>query len=132
MSLISTEIRYFASPTDSIIAKVAASSEYTRLRVFQFCRANLEQTRDFEKAWSDAIASAEPLLSLNKGDIEALKDFGGTFGTTDAEGQIANCERYCELLRQRLGSAREDRAKRGRMYSSLGVLSGVFFALVFY
>jgi stage III sporulation protein AB len=132
LSLISTEIRYFASPTDQIMAKLGAADEYARLMVFGACRANLEQTRDFARAWDDAIAKAQPFLSLDKGDIEALKDFGGTFGTTDAEGQTANCERYCELLRYRLEIAREDRAKRGRMYSSLGVLSGVFFALIFY
>ena len=132
LSLISTEIRYFASPTDVIIAKLGSSSDYKNLRVFGICRKSLEKTRDFSQAWDSAIEQAEPYLSIDKGDVEALKRFGGTFGTTDADGQTANCERYCELLRRRLESARDDKAKRGRMYSSLGVLTGVFFAVFFY
>ena len=132
LSLISTEIRYFASPTDVIISKLAFANEYVKLRVFEFCKANLEQTRDFTSAWGGAIDKAKPFLSLDKDDIEALTGFGGTFGTTDTQGQLANCERYSELLRQRLESAREDKTKRGRMYSSLGVLAGVFFALILY
>ncbi len=132
LSQISTEIRYFAYPTDVIISKLDSSAEYKRLKVFGFCKTNLAQTRDFSRAWKDAITQSKPFLSLDKSDIEALNSFGDTFGTTDAEGQMANCERYCELLKQRLESSREDKAKRGRMYSSLGVLSGVFFALIFY
>ena len=132
MSLISTEIRYFASPTDVIISKLAFANDYAKLRVFELCKANLEQTREFTTAWRGAIEKAKPFLSLDRDDIEALISFGDTFGTTDAQGQMANCERYCELLRQRLESAREDKSKRGRMYSSLGVLTGVFFALILY
>ena len=132
LSLISTEIRYFASPTDTIMKKLAKSSEYAKLKVFEYCAENLEQIRDFPKAWNDAIGMAKPYLSLENDDIKALKDYGASFGTTDADGQAANCERYSELLRQRLESAKEDKAKRGRMFSSLGVLCGIFFAFVFY
>lgn len=132
LSLISTEIRYFASPTDIIMKKLDLSSEYKKLKVFGYCRVNLEQTRDFSRAWTNAIAQAKPFLSLDNGDIEALECFGGTFGTTDADGQLANCERYSELLRQRHENAMDDKKNRGRMYSSLGILTGIFFALIFY
>lgn len=131
-SQISTEIRYFASPTNIIISKLDSFSEYKNLRIFGPCKENLAQTHDFSHAWCCAIDQAIPYLSLKKSDIETIKGFGSTFGTTDAEGQIANCERYCELLRQRLENAREDKIKRGRMYTSLGVLAGVFFVVFFY
>lgn len=131
-SQISTEIRYFASPTNVIISKLDAFNEYKGLHIFGLCKENLERTHDFSKAWDCAISEAKPYLSLEKSDIDVLKSFGNTFGTTDVEGQIANCERYCDLLRQRLESARQDKVKRGRMYTSLGVLAGIFFAVFFY
>ncbi len=132
LSLISTEIRYFASPTDDIIAKLDSANEYKQLRVFGICRKKLENTRDFGKAWVDALDESKSYLSLDNGDYEALKWFGSLFGTTDTDGQLANCERYCGLLQQRITSAREDKSKRGKMYTSLGVLAGVFFAVIFY
>jgi stage III sporulation protein AB len=132
LTLISAEIRYFASPTDDIIAKLNSASEYKQLHVFELCRENLEYTRDFAKAWALALEKSKPYLSLDKGDFDTLTWFGSLFGTTDMQGQIANCERYCGLLEQRLDIAREDKAKRGRMYTSLGVLAGVFFAVLFF
>lgn len=131
-SQISTEIRYFASPTNIIISKLDSFDEYKGLRVFGLCKKELEKTHDFAKAWNRAVDEAKPYLALTQNDIDAIKSFGTTFGTTDAEGEIANCERYCELLRRRLENAREDKLKRGRMYTSLGVLAGVFFAVFFY
>jgi stage III sporulation protein AB len=132
LTFISTEIRYFASPTAEIMKKLADSGEFEKLKVFEFCTEFLKNTRDFPKAWNQAIEKAKPYLSLEDDDIKAVKEFGASFGATDADGQTANCERYAELIRQRLESAKDDRAKRGRMFSSLGVLCGIFFAFVFY
>lgn len=131
LSMISDEIRFFATPTNEIISKLDNAEGYKQLRIFAFCRENLKHTRDFSKAWGDALASAKPFLSLDDGDIEALSWFGSVFGTTDAQGQTANCERYYNLLQQRLECARDDKEKRGKMFTSLGVLAGAFFAVMF-
>lgn len=131
LSRISNEIRYFAAPTEDIIEKLDCSKEFKNLYVFAYCKENFKTTRDFSKAWSDALEKSKPKLSLDDGDYEALTFFGSILGTTDAEGQMANCERYKNLLEQRLNCAREDKSKRGRMYASFGVLAGVFFAVIF-
>jgi stage III sporulation protein AB len=131
INLISTEIRYFASPVDVIMKKLNALDEYTGLKIFGLCENNFKNTNDFAKAWAASIAEARPQLSLNKGDYEALLWFGSMLGATDIEGQIANCERYAEMLSQRLTHAREDKLKRGKMYSSLGILSGAFIVVIF-
>lgn len=131
LSRISNEIRYFATPTEDIIAKLDASKEFKNLFVFAYCKNDFEATRNFSKSWSDALKKSKQKLSLEDGDFEALGFFGNILGTTDAEGQMANCERYKNLLEQRLSCAREDKSKRGRMYTSFGVLAGVFFAVIF-
>lgn len=128
---ISVEIRYFATPTDVIISKLNEVKAYKSLRVFKECEQNLEQTRDFEKSWNDAIDKALPYLSLDKEDAVIIKRFGESFGTTDVDGQIANCEQYSAMLDQRLEIARDDKKKRGKMFSSLGILGGVFLTIFF-
>ena len=132
LTFISTEIRYFASPTVSIMEKLEENNDYRRLRFFGLCSQNLKNTPDFQFAWKRALSQAKPYLSINHEDFEALCAFGDLFGSTDTEGQIANCARYSELIRQRLTSAVDDQKKRGRLYASLGVLTGVFLALVLY
>ena len=132
LGLISTEIRYFASPTDVIVGKIDALGEYKELRVFGICKMKLPKLRDFSRAWEDALNEAKQYLSLADSDYEALLWFGKVLGTTDVEGEIANCEHYGALLRQRLELAREDKKKRGKMYSSLGVLTGLFFLVLFF
>jgi stage III sporulation protein AB len=132
INLISTEIRYFASPVDVIMNKLNALEEYKELRIFGLCENNLATMRDFAKAWAASIEQAKPQLALNKGDYEALLWFGTMLGATDIEGQTSNCERYSEMLSQRLIRAREDKAKRGKMYSSLGILTGVFFIVILF
>lgn len=131
LSLISNEIRYFATPTEDIIEKLDSSKEFKNLYIFNYCKNNFKTSRDFSRAWSDALLQSKQKLSLDDGDYEALTFFGSIFGTTDTEGQMANCERYKNLLQQRLDCAREDKSKRGRMYTSFGVLAGVFFAVIF-
>lgn len=128
---ISTEIRYFASPTDVIMKKLESMSEYKNLKVFTYCKEELLVNRNFQSSWKKAVEKAVPYLSINKDDAETIKRFGESFGTTDVEGQTANCEEYSSLLNKRLDSARADKASRGKMYTSLGILAGIFFTIFF-
>ena len=131
LGLISTEIRYFASPVDALMRKVSSLPEYRELAVFGICAEKLRGERDFRCAWEESLKETRPRLALDDGDMETLLWFGRVLGTTDIEGQTASCERYGDLLRQRLTLARQDKAKRGKMYSSLGLLAGVFLFVVF-
>lgn len=131
LALIANEIRYYAAPTAEILEKLDSSPEFHGLRLFGDCLTRLRETRDISTAWTAALKAAAPGLALDEGDLEALAWFGAVLGSTDAQGQLANCERYTALLAQRLESARQDQARRGRMYTSLGMLTGVFFCVLF-
>lgn len=131
LGMISSDIRYFASPVDVLMRKVDSMPEYRELILFGLCARELAHTRDLQRAWSNALKESRPQLALDDGDAEALLWFGRVLGTTDVEGQTASCERYAGLLRQRLEAARRDRQTRGRMYSSLGLLAGAFLFVVF-
>jgi stage III sporulation protein AB len=130
VGLIATEIRYFASPVEVLVEKLNQIEEYRQLKVFEMCKLNLKHEKQFSKAWELAIKEAEHTLSLQSADYESLLWFGRSLGTTDVQGQLANCENCCEQLSQRLTLAREDMNKKGKMYSSLGVLTGIFVAVM--
>jgi stage III sporulation protein AB len=130
VGFIATEIRYFASPVEVIMEKLNHVEEYKQLKVFEICKANIKHAKQFSNAWELAVKESEYSLSLQSADYESLLWFGRTLGTTDVEGQLANCEHCCEQLSQRLTIAREDVNKKGKMYSSLGVLTGIFMAVM--
>lgn len=127
---IATEIRYFATPTDVLMGKMDTLEEFRELKIFGLCRGNLAEAGDFNRAWELAMQQAKPALALNDGDRETLLWFGKVLGTTDVEGETANCERFGTLLSHRVEAAREEQKKKGRMYSSLGVLAGIFFVVL--
>lgn len=129
---ISSEIRYSATPLDRIVAKLANAEEYRELHVFEPCAQRLKATRDFASAWQEAVSSEKSRLALTQTDCEPILSLGGTLGTTDVEGQVADCGRCAQMLAVRLDAAREDCGKRGRMYASIGVLSGVFFIILLF
>lgn len=131
IGMFSTEIRYSAAPLDAILDKIDRSEDYRRLKIFSLCRSLFLKNRDFTKAWESAIKESKQYLSLNKNDYEALVWFGRELGATDIEGQMANCGRCIELLTQRLEHARDEQKKRGKMYTSLGFLTGMFFVVLF-
>lgn len=131
LEMISSDIRYLASPVDVLMRKLDSMPEYKELLLFGLCAEELTHTRDLRRAWAEALRKSRPQLALDNGDAEALLWFGRMLGTTDVEGQTASCERYAGLLRQRLDAARRDRQTRGRMYSSLGLLAGAFLFVVF-
>ncbi|MDR3552712.1 MAG: stage III sporulation protein AB [Clostridia bacterium] len=130
VGFISTEIRYSATQMNVLLARLDAMAEYGRLKIFGFCGAGLDGRRGLSSVWESALEQSRPYLSLEEADYEALRVFGRSLGATDVEGQLANCENCRALLTQRLGVAREDQRRRGKMYSSLGVLTGVFFLIL--
>lgn len=127
---ISTEIRYYAAPAETIMTRLASLEEYASLPVFAVCADRLKASGNFRAAWAEAVEESKTALALDADDREVLLRFGSMFGATDIEGQTANCEHCRELLGQRLLNARDDRHRRGRLYTSLGVLCGVFIATV--
>lgn len=132
ISLISSEIRCFATPIDVLLAKLDSLEEYKRLCVFGLCRQYFNLTNNFSASWERAVEETKNSLALNFGDYEEIKWFGKLLGTKDIVGEVANCERYRELLEKRLDIARVDCIKKGRMYGSLGVLTGTFLFVLFF
>lgn len=127
---IAGEIRYAATPLGRIVQRLQEAGEYRELRMFGPCAILFGETDDFPGAWRAAADEVKSGLALTQRDWEPVLALGNTLGTTDVAGQVADCERCIRLLDARLEAAREDCGKRGRMYASLGVLTGVFFFIL--
>lgn len=69
-------------------------------------------------------------VALSKEDRQSLAALGEHLGFLDREMQERNLLLYLEQLELRIGQMREHKQERCRLYTSLGVMSGLFLAIL--
>ena len=106
-------------------------AEYKALKIYGICYNELENVRDFRVAWDNSIVKVKNQLNLDKKDFELLSAFGRGLGTTDSEGQIINCERHARLIGENIETAKKDAEVKGKLYSALGIIGGIFLVILF-
>ena len=95
------------------------------------CRETAQtENRNIMQAWSQAVDHIPKTTGITNDDRKLLKDFSAALGTTDVDGQVAHCELYKTLAGTRLEQAREEKAKKGKLYRMLGAFSGVCVSLL--
>lgn len=70
------------------------------------------------------------LEGLNTSDLLLLNSFLLSLGKTDLEGQISNARLHIGALDERISEAKEEKEKLSRLYVSLGILGGLFAAVL--
>lgn len=84
------------------------------------------------EAWCECVQESRMniISQLDENDIKALLDLGSVLSLGDRQGQCESCGIILRRLEKNLESAKKERDKKGRMYSSMGVLCGLAFALL--
>ncbi|MFR8529634.1 stage III sporulation protein AB [Anaeromassilibacillus sp. An250] len=119
-----TEIRYSAASVVEIIQRHGSS-----LAFLQQCAARYKAGEDFHTAWEEGVRTGAKGTGLTEEDQTLLRDFGSGFGASDVEGQLSHCRLYAELFQDRLERARQEKARKGKLYLMLGSFSGIAVAL---
>lgn len=122
---MSVQIRYRALPLGDL---------FDTLKGDDFINAVLEQSKsetvqnpNWHDAWNNAVNG---FPELDEGDKELLKSVGNSLGGSDTAGQTAMLELNRELLANRLRGASENFSKKGAMYRSVGLLTGLGLAVI--
>ena len=93
-------------------------------------RMNQQSGEVFSVIWDKAVDQMSPDALLSKSDREKLKHLGTHLGFLDREMQERNLLLYLEELDLRIQDMRDHRQERCRLYSSLGVMSGLFLTIL--
>ena len=125
VSAAQTEIRFSALPVEQIVQKHGDDLEFLKL-----CGENCKNGYGFMDAWKAGVNAGAKENGFNKKDIALLQDFGSEFGASDTDGQLSHCALYYELVSDRLKNAREEKARKSKLYQMLGVFSGMAAALL--
>ncbi|MDR0903850.1 MAG: stage III sporulation protein AB [Ruminococcus sp.] len=125
---INLMIRYRGDTLHDIFTALEADS---RLDELTFIGKTLEKMNDksFAESYTAAVSEFRP-VGLKDSDREIILGIGAELGVSDTEGQISSLLLFDKELEALIASAKSDVTKKSKLYSSLGLLSGVFAAIL--
>lgn len=122
MIRISVLLRYNALSVYEIISTLRGDNSFAELSFLQNIPTEYNAGEDFSAEWSKAVEEDNTLRDEEKG---ILKSFGSAFGTTDVSGQQTLLEKTSEELKKICEIREAEYNKKGRLYRSVGILTGV-------
>lgn len=93
-------------------------------------RLEEQQGEPFCQIWREEVGRLDADAALAKTDRQSLAALGEHLGFLDCEMQERNLLLYLEQLDLVIGELRSHRQERCRLYTSLGVMSGMFLAVL--
>jgi len=132
LQMLETEISYGVTPLPDAFAKLATSLSAPISTIFQVAQEELDSGVIAEEAWQRAVADTYNQTALISEDIEVLLDFGYNLGQTSIDDQV----KYMNLAQHKLDSlyqkASTEKEEKVKLWRYLGVLVGMFLAILIF
>lgn len=127
MQMLETEIIYGCTPLPQAFSNIAGKVDGPLKGFFSMISEDLLTgfSYSLSNAWVKALEVLIAESCLNNADKELIVDFGKVLGSSDREDQKKHFELLYIQLKQHEEMAEEARRKNGKMYKSLGFLSGI-------
>lgn len=119
---ISTLIRYRELNVYEIAAELQTWLSYKNTEFVYSLPCEFSCEENFHETWKKAIESD---VSLGDNEKNILTSLGNELGTSDTEGQLAILETAKIRLSQLQEIRSEEYTKKGKLYRSVGLLTGV-------
>lgn len=130
--LLKGQILYANAPLQEAFEAVGHRTEGRLAELF--CRTaeriGQQQGELFAAIWKEEVGGMGDAVLLSGEDRQSLAALGEHLGFLDREMQERNLLLYLEQLDLRIQEMREHKKERCRLYSSLGILSGLFLAIL--
>lgn len=97
---------------------------FRELSHYEFIRKVSELGRE------NRVTVINELTELEDSERSIVKSVMGALGTSDISAQLSMLEVNARLLEKQAEEAREQYAKKGKLYRSVGVLAGLFAAIL--
>lgn len=133
MFLLKGQILYANAPLheafDTIGNRTNGALSELFIRVAE--KSEAQQGTQFAEIWKEEVGRLGGDSLLSKEDRQSLENFGNHLGFLDKEMQERNLLLYLEQLDLRIQDMREHKKERCRMCTSLGIMGGLFLAILF-
>lgn len=123
-----TYIKYERLQTNSIIKNLINDNNLSNLYFLKDIDIN---KKNLPKEWEKAIDKNKTKMNLTKNDVTLLLRIGQILGASDVKTQISQFETVNILTINYIKEAQKNYNENGKLYRSLGLLGGVFVAILF-
>lgn len=132
LKMLETQIVYGATALPEAAVGVAKRSQPPVSLFFQRLHLLLVQGGGMpaSEAWARALQEIDNTWALTAADTAILRDLGPNLGTSDRQDQSRYLQMAMKQLEGELGRAEELASKNGRLWRWLGLLGGLFLALL--
>lgn len=127
---INTSLLYKQTYTKDLIDELSENEQFGKLYFLENCKNSLQENADISIAWKESLKLASNCLHLEKEDMNLLKSIGNIIGAYDAKSQVDELNLVSDFIRKNLESATNKYQTQGKLYRTLGILSGIATAIV--
>lgn len=122
------EIRFTAAPPAQILAKIGEEETFRSMPFLREFHSVLPA--QFHSTWKVKATQFAKENGLSREETACFCQFGAALGTTDLRGQQQLCAASEERFARFYKAAATDYAEKGRLYVTLGGISGAAAALI--
>lgn len=130
--LLKGQILYANAPLEEAFETVGRRTEGVLAQLFLRVAGRIgnQQGEPFAAIWAQEVENTETASVLSEADKQSLISLGEHLGFMDREMQERNLLLYLEQLDLSIEHMRAHKQERCRLYTSLGVMSGMFLAIL--
>lgn len=132
LEIFETKIKYTYDSLTTSFLYIADNLKTKVYRIFFVTAEEIKENKNDSagECFKRVVDNEKIFLSLNKEDIEIIKELGVSLGQTDMEGQVKNIELVYNTLKRQLENAKEEKDKNFKMYRNMGMLSGLVIIII--
>lgn len=128
------QICYLAMPLPELLESIGQKSEGELQKIFLEMAKRMQERagESAEVIWSEVWHRKGGATFLTKRDLEAVRVFGKTLGYADREQQTGSILLFQRYLQDALEQGKKRLEKNGRLYYSIGGLSGLLLVVTLF
>ncbi len=131
IDIMQSEIFFRLTPLPELIKILAGQSSEPARTLFLNCFSHLGSLgqKPFSAIWSQSVEESRG-LELTSGEKKTLVELGGILGRYDADGQIKAIAYIKRRLESCLDASLREKEKQGKLYRTLGVVTGIAIVII--
>jgi stage III sporulation protein AB len=130
--LLKGQITYANATLAEALRSVGERSEGLLSELFCDAAKRMEEKpgEPFRKIWETSVGLLDENVALTKKDRQELVSMGEYLGYLNRDMQERNLLLYLEELDDEIQDLKEHQKEKCRLYTSLGIMSGIFLAVI--
>lgn len=132
LEMLETKIKYTYDSLGTSFLYIADNLKTKVYRIFYITAEIINENKNLSAGdcYRQVVDDEKIFLSLNKEDIEIIKELGISLGQVDIEGQLKTIKLVHTNLKKQLEYAQEENNKNFKLYRNMGVLSGLVIMII--